>query len=67
MSIKKSPAGAATPDGETTNNFQSEYTTSWPRKASVDQRCWHCERFRTERCNGLIDYHWRDCPMYRRR
>ena len=67
MSIKKSPAGADTPNGETDKHIHPTNITKRPWRASADIRCWHCEEFKTERCNGLIDYHWRDCPMYRRR
>lgn len=67
MSIKKFPAGAATPDEEESKKTQLHNITKRPWMASADIRCWHCDEFKTERCNGLIDYHWRDCPMYRRR
>lgn len=66
MSIKKIPAGVDTPNGETDKHIHPNNITKRPWMASADGRCWHCERFRTERCNGLIDYHWRDCPIYRR-
>lgn len=67
MSIKKSPAGADTPNGEEHKKTQLHNITKRPWMASADTRCWHCERFKEGTCNGLIDYHWRDCPMYRRR
>ena len=67
MSNKKSPAGVGAPDEEESKKTQLHNITKRPWMASADIRCWHCDEFKTERCNGLIDYHWRDCPMYRRR
>ena len=67
MSIKKSPAGADTPNGETDKHIHPNNIIKRSWMASADTRCWHCERFKEGTCNGLIDYHWRDCPMYRRR
>ena len=66
MSKEKSPAGAATPDEEEHKKTQLHNIIKRSWMASADTRCWHCERFKEGTCNGLIDYHWRDCPIYRR-
>lgn len=59
--IKKVPDGDGTPikDKEKIYNPLSHKK---PWMASADGRCWDCERFKNDTCNGLIDYHWRDCP-----
>ena len=67
MSIKKSPAGAGTPDKGESKNMQLNNSTHRPWMASAAPRCWRCKAFKADECNGLIDYDWRDCPQYRRR
>lgn len=67
MSNKKSPAGVGAPNEGTSKYIQPNNITKRPWMASADQRCWYCKAFRTDECNGLIDYDYRDCPQYRRR
>lgn len=62
---KEAPNGAATPIGGNESNTNGAYHKK-PWMASADDRCWTCDRFKNDTCNGLIDYHWRDCPKNER-
>lgn len=58
---EKVPDGAATPI-EDTKNDSVLLNHKKPWMASADSRCWDCDRFKNDTCNGLIDYNWKDCP-----
>ena len=61
---KKRPAGVDAPSEGKTNKNQINYSTHRPWRASADTRCWNCDWFKENKCNGLIDYHFRDCLKY---
>lgn len=55
------------PDDVDTSNEDKIHinnSTRKPWRASADQRCWNCDWFNENKCNGLIDYHFRDCLKY---
>lgn len=62
---KEAPNGVGAPIGGNESNTNEVYHKK-PWMASADDRCWGCERFKNDTCNGLIDYHWRDCPKNER-